>query len=83
VVCFTPIKTIQQTVRIKPVTTGETIMTRKHFEAIASALLEARKMVGTRLECDGVDTAIRQISQVCASFNGQFDSDRFERACGL
>ena len=59
-------------------------MTRKHFEAIAAALQEARNCcTGCPSETAGVDIAIREITKACASFNGRFDNDRFERACGL
>ncbi len=58
-------------------------MTRKHFEALALAMREARAVARSQTELNGVDIAIRALTDVCADFNGQFDRDRFERACGL
>ena len=58
-------------------------MTRKHFEAIAASFRETRELAVTPRELDLVDCAIRGVSRACAGFNGRFDKDRFERACGL
>ena len=58
-------------------------MTRKHFEAIATALRESRELAVTARELDLVDCAIRGVSRACNSFNNRFDRDRFEQACGL
>ncbi len=58
-------------------------MTRKHFEAIASALKLARAKAVNEAELVGVDRAIREVTLACASFNENFDHKRFDRACGL
>lgn len=57
-------------------------MTKKHFEAIATALREARELADGADGPAGVDIAIRAIADACEDFNDHFDRDRFERACG-
>lgn len=71
-------------------------MTRKHFEAIAAALLRARtkaKDVGPAV--DEYDAGYRtgssimyaavlaEITDTLAQFNPNFDRDRFKEAAGL
>jgi len=58
-------------------------MTRKHFEALADALVRARKMCETDNQRRGVERATHYIADACAASNPQFDRGRFNRAAGL
>jgi hypothetical protein len=58
-------------------------MIGKHFRALAEALKYNRpepnwenKFIQWQGDC-------REIADVCRSFNGTFDRERFYRACGL
>jgi hypothetical protein len=53
-------------------------MTRKHFEAIASAIRELQH--GDSID---IDKLARDIADVCAESNSRFDYSRFLRACGV
>jgi len=60
------------------------MMTRKHFEAIASAVSDAREEahaleMGEAL--DGITMVAERLATMCAESNGRFDKDRFLRAC--
>ena len=55
-------------------------MSRKHFIAIAAAILENREATDNT---DVVDMMARAIADVCASTNPQFNRVRFLRACGV
>lgn len=58
-------------------------MSRKHFKAIAVALLDCRPAMNAGREAWNTWTAlVREMTQVCASFNGGFKSDRFHTAAG-
>lgn len=62
------------------------MMTRKHFEAIAAAVLEVRdvpRIHYTSLEREILDTMADKLADVCAGSNGRFDRGRFLRACGV
>jgi hypothetical protein len=63
-------------------------MTKKHFIALAAALMETRPgFVGYRKDCSDrmkvwfkdIDT----VADVCARFNPNFDRERFLAACGV
>lgn len=69
-------------------------MTRKHFEAIASALRNAKPSAAS----DDMDHEciernfgaaqqwhqdVKAMADTLGRFNGQFDRERFNRACGL
>ncbi len=58
-------------------------MSRKHFIAIAAAILENRKSTSSKADRDVVDMMANAIADVCAGTNGQFDRSRFLRACGI
>lgn len=62
-------------------------MTKKHFDALAAALKEARLAFALPI---GVETAetqshrdILMVASVCARFNPNFDRARFLTACGV
>lgn len=55
-------------------------MTKKHFVAIAAAI---RENLDSTSDKDVVEQMARNIANVCASTNGQFDRGRFLRACGV
>ena len=66
-------------------------MTRRHFEALAHALRvqrpepEGAHDPDRRLdyEYDLWRACVVEVADVCYSFNGQFDRERFYRAAGL
>jgi hypothetical protein len=61
-------------------------MTRKHFIALAQALrLNAPDTNSNAYEAEAALFAniVRDVSRACASANGRFDYNRFERASGL
>lgn len=58
-------------------------MTRKHFVALAANLSDALDKATTPEKKAGVVMAIKAVTATCAGFNPQFDSNRFEAACGL
>jgi hypothetical protein len=61
-------------------------MTRKHFEAIAAAISDARNdpiVCKTLGALDGVTILANKLADVCAGSNGRFDRGRFLRACGV
>ena len=65
-------------------------MTKKHFEALAAAVREARIDVQDyeQYEGDGggADTLLRvtgRLADVCAQFSPRFDRTRFLAACGV
>ena len=51
-------------------------MSRKHFQALASAIAQIHDPVLRR-------AAAERIADVCRQFNGRFDRERFLRACGV
>ena len=63
-------------------------MTKKHFEALAAALFEAREHTGHNASWDdGVDAQwlkdVAVVADVCATTNPRFDRARFLAACGV
>lgn len=54
---------------------------RRHYEAIAAAMQEAKRTTQSDLELKGVIYAINELADLFASDNGQFCRDRFRRAC--
>lgn len=66
-------------------------MSRKHFEAMASAIRAEISSVGTMSGdsryraafLDGVKDAARTFANVCSEANPRFDRDRFLAACGI
>jgi hypothetical protein len=59
-------------------------MTRKDYEAIAAALMEARFLSGQRTEgAQAVNDAAVLICDVMAADNPRFDRARFLKACGV
>lgn len=54
-------------------------MTKKHFDALAAALLSARKGSHTAEQSKADAVAV---ARVCALFNPKFDRERFLAACG-
>jgi hypothetical protein len=67
-------------------------MTRKHFEALAAALKAAQRdpelvpddaPVDTQYADDKWLDAVYAVTDVCASFNPNFDRARFLKACGV
>lgn len=58
----------------------ETIMSRKHFIAIAAAIRENLDSTDNK---EAITIMARAIADVCAGANGQFDRGRFLRACGV
>jgi hypothetical protein len=64
-------------------------MTRKHFNAIAAAILEARCVHVTKAASDNERAIIREafedvaanLANVCAASNPQFSRSRFMAAC--
>jgi len=61
-------------------------MTRKDFEALASAIRSVRE-TPTVTESDGclatADCIPLAIAEVCAESNDRFNENRFLRACGI
>jgi len=57
-------------------------MTKKHFMAIADALLEERSGARKcRTTVDAVDRIAKRIAAVCKKLNSRFDTERFLSAC--
>jgi hypothetical protein len=63
-------------------------MSRKHFIALAESLRESRPDMSSQLSPELLvrwevwKGIVRDISQVCRSFNSRFCADSFETACG-
>lgn len=61
-------------------------MSRKHFEAIAAALLANKPSQRDIEMCSGEynqwKSDVRAMANVCCQFNGYFDRSRFYTACG-
>jgi hypothetical protein len=61
-------------------------MSRKHFQAIAHALKINEPNVNSEnyeQEAALFKSIVHSISRACRSFNSRFDTNRFQRACGL
>ena len=65
-------------------------MTRKHFEALAAAMSEARRIITDRYgddaggdggAWDGWGIVQKEIADTLGQFNGNFDRERFDAAC--
>jgi hypothetical protein len=55
---------------------------KRHYEAIATAIQEARKLVDHNgYDNIGVQFAIAELSRMFMRDNGRFNRDRFECAC--
>ena len=55
---------------------------KRHYEAIATAIQEARKLVDYNGHDNiGLQFAIAELSRMFARDNGRFNQDRFECAC--
>lgn len=61
---------------------------KRHYEAIASAIQEAKRRVVADLDGSakvgaiaGINLVILELADTFAGDNGQFSRDRFERAC--
>jgi len=63
--------------------TRGTVVTKKHFVAVAKTFLELRRETDGTFAVEGVERTIRALAAVFADFNGRFDVARFLRACGL
>lgn len=60
------------------------MLTRKHFQAIAATIAAVRDTQPSEGRADSeraIDTVAFELSNVFAGLNGQFDRDRFLRAC--
>jgi hypothetical protein len=60
---------------------GIAIMSRKHFQAIADAVLEAVAVCELSPRQHVLLAGV--LASLCGQFNGRFDRDRFMRACGV
>lgn len=58
-------------------------MTRKHFNAIADAIIVARLHAETDGEVERLRVVASNIATVCKDQNSRFDRARFMAACGL
>ena len=59
-------------------------MTKKHFNAIAEALLFVRPTTTKRSkQWQQWQRDVKAMADVCAASNGRFDRQRFYFACGL
>lgn len=58
---------------------GDAIMSRKHFQALAECLREAK--VQCMLDMDQWEYMIRVVANVCSDDNQLFDRTRFYSAC--
>jgi hypothetical protein len=54
---------------------------KRHYEAIATAIQEARRRIEHEGYNDGIAVVVDELSWLFRSDNGQFKRDRFERAC--
>ena len=57
---------------------------KRHYESVAKAMQEAVPYAECKANAavlGGVQTAIKELASMFAKDNGQFDRDRFERAC--
>jgi hypothetical protein len=57
-------------------------MTRKHFEALAAGLREARPEVTFGERYSVWHEAVTAVAKACAASNAAFDRMRFLEACG-
>lgn len=57
-------------------------MTKKHFEALASAFLAAMRASTDRCERKGIRDAMLQVAGACYASNNRFNSARFLAAAG-
>ena len=59
-------------------------MSKKHFEALAAAMRDARVRVAAE-PCGllgAVDKVVEEVAAACAASNPRFDKGRFLAACG-
>ena len=64
-------------------------MTKMHFNALAKALTETKRLAHAHPVNESFpyiyqwEADVRAIASVCRDFNDQFDYDRFLLACGI
>lgn len=62
---------------------------KRHYERVAEAIQEAKQVVRARTDdwnehtaaMDAIDAVVKELANVFAGDNGQFDRERFTRAC--
>jgi hypothetical protein len=54
---------------------------KRHYEAIAEAMQEAKRYAINDDQHKGIDRSISELADAFARDNESFDRDRFERAC--
>jgi hypothetical protein len=54
---------------------------KRHYEAIAEAMQEAKRYAINDDQHKGIDRSISELADTFARDNGSFDRDRFKRAC--
>jgi hypothetical protein len=54
---------------------------KRHYEAIAQAMQEAKRTAQNDQDFKGVLYAVNELADMFAGDNGQFQRDRFYRAC--
>jgi hypothetical protein len=58
-------------------------MTRKDYERLAAAILQARNQCASRSQIEGVGWAVACITQTLAEENPRFNAARFFQAAGF
>jgi hypothetical protein len=66
---------------VRPVTPMRNKFAKRHYEAIATAIQEARRSVND--SNDPIAVVVEELADTFAGDNGQFKRDRFKRACEL
>ncbi len=79
----TPLPKLATSETVAPFTTGETIVSKKHYVAIAAILANCLKQENTPEGRLAVKNAARELANEFAGENPGFQRSRFLQACGI